>query len=243
MTISRRDTIIIAVLINTGILAVLFMTAMHYDEDPLPNIQEISAVIAENQEPIPLVLESKPALQQVQVPSDQVDQALQRLSFGQAAPSVSNPPALPAEKNLDKATVPLAATDEMKYVEIVVKKGDFLEKIARANGTSVEEIKRANNLSSDNLVIGQVLRIAVPVKKETEKKKIAQTPLPAQPAPLRQEMKQAQGNEVYYVIKSGDNPWKIARQFQVKYEDILSLNKLNEDTARNLRPGDKIRIK
>jgi peptidoglycan endopeptidase LytF len=48
---------------------------------------------------------------------------------------------------------------------------------------------------------------------------------------------------VYYVVKSGDSPWKIAKQFNVKPEDILQLNHLDEEKARNLKIGDRIRIK
>ena len=46
-----------------------------------------------------------------------------------------------------------------------------------------------------------------------------------------------------YTIKNGDSPWKIAKQFNMNYEDIVRLNGLDEDKARNLQPGEKIRVK
>lgn len=47
----------------------------------------------------------------------------------------------------------------------------------------------------------------------------------------------------YYVIKSGDNPWKIARRFNMDFEELLALNSLDEEKARNLKIGQKIRIR
>jgi LysM repeat protein len=47
----------------------------------------------------------------------------------------------------------------------------------------------------------------------------------------------------YYVIKSGDNPWTIARKFHIKFEDLLRLNNLDEEKAKNLKIGQKLRIR
>lgn len=49
--------------------------------------------------------------------------------------------------------------------------------------------------------------------------------------------------EEWYVMKSGDNPWKVAKTNKIKFDDLLKLNGLNEERARNLKPGDRIRIR
>ena len=41
----------------------------------------------------------------------------------------------------------------------VVKSGDTLERIARAHGTTVKAIKKANGLTSDHIKVGRVLRM------------------------------------------------------------------------------------
>ena len=45
------------------------------------------------------------------------------------------------------------------YIEYVVKRGDNLYSIANKYGTTVSEIKNLNNLSTNNLSIGQTLKI------------------------------------------------------------------------------------
>lgn len=64
----------------------------------------------------------------------------------------------------------------------VVKRGDALSIIARRNGTTVKAIKEANNLSSDNIRIGQ--KLVIPGKKS--EKAAAKKEAPA-PAPVKKE--------------------------------------------------------
>lgn len=46
-----------------------------------------------------------------------------------------------------------------KYIEHTVKKGDDLYSIAKNYSTTVDEIKSLNNLDSNNLTIGQILKV------------------------------------------------------------------------------------
>jgi LysM repeat protein len=61
--------------------------------------------------------------------------------------------------------------------------------------------------------------------------------------PVKEMAAPAQTEVVYYTIKGGDNPWKIAKQYGVNVDDLLKLNGLNDERAKNLKPGDKIRVK
>ncbi len=64
------------------------------------------------------------------------------------APMVSAPPAF------DAGSIPAPAGSVY-----TVKRGDSLWKIARANGTTVNELQRLNNLAGDRLDIGQQLQL------------------------------------------------------------------------------------
>ena len=83
-----------------------------------------------------------------------------------------------------------------------VKSGDTLYTIAKENNTIVEDIKSANNLSSDILTIGTKLIIPVP--------------------------------ETTYVVKPGDNLYQIARKYGTTVDNIKALNNI---TSNNLTIG------
>lgn len=84
-----------------------------------------------------------------------------------------------------------------------VKKGDSLWLIANKYGTTVDELKNANNLKSNTLSIGQTL--IIPKKKENT-------------------------NKISYVVKKGDSLWLIANKYDTTVEKIKSTNNLKSNT-------------
>ena len=50
------------------------------------------------------------------------------------------------------------------------------------------------------------------------------------------------GEKQYYTLKSGDSPWKIAKQFEIDVSTLMELNELDEETARKLKIGDRVRV-
>jgi len=249
---SRRDTIIIAMLVNAGLLALLFILAVNTGTSPDAFIEQIepSAVNADHrpqtalsnktysQNPIVLIDTSM---------HDEVDNFLKDLASENGAKSLlvdeDGYIELKKEREVPVKSLPKkepAAMSDSRYVEVTVKRGDALEKIARSNGTTVEAIKKANQLTSAKLSIGQVLRIPISGKTDSDEKPVQIT----QVAKESEKKPQAPSNDIqYYVIKSGDNPWKIARQYNVKFEDLLRLNNLDEERAKNLKIGDRVRVK
>jgi hypothetical protein len=63
-----------------------------------------------------------------------------------------------------------------------------------------------------------------------------------EPAPKTSESKVVDEGK-YYIVKSGDNPWSIAIKNHIKFDELLRLNHLDEEKAKKLKPGDKLRIK
>lgn len=98
-----------------------------------------------------------------------------------------------------------------KYVPVsgsnyyVVKKGDSLWSIARANGLTVDELKSLNNLSSNVLHVGDTLLISSADSTGNN------------------------GNDNYYVVKSGDTLWSIARKYNLSVNELKALNNLSSN--------------
>lgn len=248
---NRRDTIIIAVLLNAALLAILFMMAVRH-EDPTDEFHNAPQIVMD------ATKQSTPSSQElINSPSDasisstptgdEIDNVLKHYAdsphlilveeegeLGDKELSAS----LPTDRSESRQISPLeTSTQPSQLVTITVKKGDALEKIARANNTSVEAIKKANHLTSNRLNIGQLLKVPVGTKKNNldhgqQKPLVSKETTLITPA----------GPELY-TIKSGDNPWKIAKQFNVKFDDLLKMNNLDEEKARNLQVGDRIRVK
>jgi LysM repeat protein len=80
------------------------------------------------------------------------------------------------------------------------------------------------------------------VKAHLEESKQTVPPLVKEDLPLvnREKLKT---EDDWYTVKPGDNPWKIAKSEKIDYEDILKLNQMTEHKAKNLKPGDRIRIR
>lgn len=230
----RKKTILTAVLINAAILVVLFVTAMTTEEeishpDPIAENQEVLQPLF--QEPIDLALKNEASSEKTQkeeVPYAQLP--IQELVRKEEAPVHKLPPLVKENKAEEKVLT--ATQNQMSdLIEIKVKKGDSLDKIARAYHTSVDAIIRQNHLPSSFLRIGQKLQI--PTEKGLAKA----------PKLKAQNSNQKMAGPEYYTVKVGDNPWTIAMKHHLKVDELLKLNGLNEEKARKLRPGDRLRIR
>jgi peptidoglycan endopeptidase LytF len=220
---SRRDTVIIAVLLNAGLLIVLFATSLKSDK--LEEQPSAITVLASNQtDHSSAEVSSASMVSPVVAPTspDQVDRTIEHYVTPQVASSDHHFLAELQPKE-SVASESLEPTAEATYKEVTVKKGDVLERIARQNHVSVSEIMRVNKLTSTRLKIGQTLKIP----SASSAKTVAST---------------STSNGTYYTVKAGDNPWTIAVKHHMKVEELLKLNNMDEQKARRLKAGDKIRI-
>ncbi len=239
---TRRDTIIFAVLINTGLLVILFATAMKSED---PSAAQLAVIETKDQTQELAVAE--PALAPQDPNVDEVDHLLSQLSsrsFAHNAQGVlvdkerrqqntSQARSLPVQHREEVAPSSVAQKPDNEYVEITVKRGDVLERIARANGTTVDSLMKTNNLFDSRLRIGQVLKVlVVKANGQTETALASKT----------EDSKSPTGPQ-YYTVRSGDNPWIIALRYRMNVDELLHLNGLDEDKARRLKPGDKLRVR
>jgi LysM repeat protein len=236
---NRKNTILLAVLINAGLLVLLFVTALSSQEEiSIPPTHELSGNSRKIDPAPPLfgdeldltmrqpakVTKAEPLPQVLPEKSDEtpIVHALPPIAPAESAasPAVEKPAPIP--------TPSLSALS--KTLEVVVKKGDTLEKIAKTHNTTVDEIIKLNHLPSSFLRVGQTLKL--PAEKVAVK-----------PAPKVAETRAQQEGPDYYTVKVGDNPWTIAMKHHLKVEELLKLNGLNEEKARKLKPGDRLRIR
>ena len=100
-----------------------------------------------------------------------------------------------------------------------VKQGDSLYSIARKYNTTVNAIKDLNNLTSNNLSIGQVLRIPEMYTKEEDM-------IPP--------------NYTNYTVKKGDTIYSIARNNNISVDTLIQDNSLSNT---NLTIGQLLKIR
>lgn len=261
---SRRDTIIIAVLLNAGLLAILFLMAVNMDDEKLVQASDFPQTLVDvTEQPSPVISSPEIAAATPEFNTaqsgDEIDNALKQFADNpqlilvddEGEPIDKEPLALPPAVSTTPPHNPepppsTQPPQSQHLVEVTVKKGDALEKIARANNATVEAIKKANDLTSSKLKIGQVLKIPVgsKISKTTAAAQPPKKPTEAKPAANKnKQVIASNANQEFYTVKSGDNPWKIAKQFHVKFDELLKLNNLDEEKARNLKIGDKLRVK
>lgn len=114
----------------------------------------------------------------------------------------------------------------------VVKAGDTLHGIAKANNLSVADLKTANGLANDAIRPGQTLNLAV------GKPTVAVTP---EAAPQeRSEIPEPKALLKTYTVKSGDRLVFIAKRFSVNQEDLMALNKIKDPSK--LQIGQTLKI-
>lgn len=119
---------------------------------------------------------------------------------------------LKKENNLTSNTLQIGEVLRIPTKEIyeeeeniyIVKKGDSLYSIANKYNTTVEELKRINNLTSNILSIGQVLKLPSDKANNVEKEE----------------------NTISYTVKKGDSLYSIARKYDTTIDRIKDLNNL-----------------
>ena len=149
----------------------------------------------------------------------------------------------------------LSAEDQIH----IIKKGDTLYSLSKRYGTTVDELKRLNNLSDNNLSIGQKLIVKkdvkpskpivpVPVTKPATKE-ITESPsapqisaLPGSEINPSLSLEKKIPADYYYTVKAGDNLYRIAINHNIKLEELLAWNNF-ANSSIPIHPGDKLVIK
>lgn len=106
----------------------------------------------------------------------------------------------------DIIKIPNNSTGEVNYI---VQSGDNLYTIANKYNTTIDNIKELNNLSTNVLTIGQILKIPGSTNYNT------------------------------YIVEKGDSLWKIANKYGTTVGQLMTINNLANS---NLQIGEKLLI-
>ena len=125
-----------------------------------------------------------------------------------------------------------------------VKSGDYLGKIAANHGTTVAKIKKWNNLTTNDIRVGQRLIIYRGGKAPASSSSSSSTKTSSTQAKPATQTKPAQtfpAGTAYteYVVQSGESLYLIAKKFPgVSAQNIMDFNGIGS----NIKPGMKLKI-
>ena len=122
----------------------------------------------------------------------------------------------------------------------IVKKGEYLAKIAQKYNVTLNDLREWNNLKNNVVFVGQKIRINSPdlaSKTNAADTAVAHSKTPEKPAakPI------PKGKQVYYTVQSGDTLWSIAQKYRgVTVNQIRQWNNLS--TKHALKVGQKLKV-
>ena len=114
---------------------------------------------------------------------------------------------------LEYKSIPYTSPDKVVTDTYKVMKGDTLYGIAKKLDTTIDELKKINNLTSNALSIGQILKI------------------PTKTVDL--------GETEVYQVKKGDTLYSIANKYGISLKELKTLNNLKND---NLKVGELLNV-
>lgn len=105
------------------------------------------------------------------------------------------------------------------YKVYQVMNGETIDSIARKINVSVDELKRLNGITNGNIMPGSYIIIPSNINSDSNT----------------------------YIVKKGDNPYSIAKQYNIDYQTLLTYNGLNENdyiypNQELMIPNEKIYI-
>lgn len=142
-----------------------------------------------------------------------------------------------------------------QFANYTVQAGDSLWRISVKFKVTVSQLKQWNNLSSNQLSVGQQLKVKQtnapsagndlfpPQTGDNGSNSSGTVVVPPNSEPVTEEPSTGTGaatQTIQYTVQAGDSLWKIAQKFNVKVDDIRWWNQLS---TNNLQLGQVLRIK
>jgi membrane-bound lytic murein transglycosylase D len=125
--------------------------------------------------------------------------------------------------------------------EYVVVAGDTVSTIADRNKMTSADLRRLNNLTGDNLRIGQKLKVLEGggSSQRTQVASAASRGSDAGTGETQSAQRSPEPGSEVYVVQSGDTVSQIAERFNMRSADLRALNNLPND---GIRPGQRLAV-
>lgn len=129
---------------------------------------------------------------------------------------------------------PIAQNDAalLRYRKHIIEPNETLSGIAKQHGVSVAAITTTNNLRNHFINIGKVLLI--PMSEGSA------VPVRSRPNVNTNQRSQSGNKHITHIVKRGDTLWSIARNYQVRLQELLTWNNLSTDQILSLNQALKI---
>lgn len=133
-------------------------------------------------------------------------------------------------------------TNSITLFTYVVKQGDNITSICRTYKCTPLDLKNWNNLTDNNLAVGQKLNIYIPTESDPDYKATVTNVSTPTPAVNDNDGAPAKKPKVaYYTVKSGDTLWDISKRYPgVTVDQIKRSNDL--DSGKGLKVGMTLKI-
>ncbi|MFD1738122.1 LysM peptidoglycan-binding domain-containing protein [Bacillus salitolerans] len=121
-----------------------------------------------------------------------------------------------------------STTNTVNANEYTVVSGDSLSVIAKKTGTTVDQLKSLNNLTSDTIVVGQTLKVSSNNNEATSS--------PVNEAAVKE-------NTLTYtthIVQSGDNIWDLSVKYGIPQAELLRANNLTMSST--LKIGQALKV-
>lgn len=131
-------------------------------------------------------------------------------------------------------------------ITYTVRAGDTLYGLGRRYNMSVSEIKRLNQLDSDNLRVNQRLKLKAPPAPpatEAQTQPPARTQSQSEPQDTAEPtLRAAPPANRYHTVTRGDNLYRIAKKYNISINQILKWNNFSSQ-SQTIFPGQRIIIR
>lgn len=133
----------------------------------------------------------------------------------------------PVEEPVEEPIPPETVTETY-----TVKSGDSLWKISNMYNISIAKLKEINNLTSNIIYVGQILKIS-----EGTEAPVSPPPTEETEPPSEDETTIENPTTKIHVVKSGDTLWRISLTYKMTVQELKTLNNL---TSNLIFPGQEL---